>query len=91
MIQTMRILVLIIMNQRRNLQGEEEKHPGSNPEQEVDMEDDLRTESQRISTSCHSMLIQVVIKILMEKIMRMWTQISPIHLMISRTQHHSLI
>jgi hypothetical protein len=91
MIQIMRILVQIIMNQRRNLQGEEEKHPGSNQEHEVDMEDDLRTESQRISISCHSMLIQVVIKILTKEIMRMWIQISPIHLMISRTQHHSMM
>jgi hypothetical protein len=66
---------MILIQESKNLQ-----------EQERNKEDVLRRETQRISTLCLNMLIQGVTKNQMMLIMRMWAQISLIHLRINRIQ-----
>jgi hypothetical protein len=83
--------VMIPIQQSKNLQEQEGKLPSKKEEQEKIKGDILRRETQRISTSCLNMLIQGATKKQMKEIMRMWTQISLIHLKTSRTQHNSLI
>jgi hypothetical protein len=79
------------MNQIQNLQ-EEEEHLNSKEGQEATKEGILRKENQRISTSCHNMLTQEVIrKNLMQVIMKIWIQINKTKLKISKTQCNSLM
>jgi hypothetical protein len=64
------ILIQQTRNQRKNLQGQEGRLPSSREQQEKDKGDILRRESQRIATSCLSMLIQGVTKKPIKEIMR---------------------
>jgi hypothetical protein len=77
---------MIPILENKNLQEQEGKLPSSKGEQERIKGDVLRRETQRISTLCLNMLTQEVIKNQMNLIMRMWIQISLIHLRINRIQ-----
>jgi hypothetical protein len=77
---------MIQILENKNLQEQEGKLPSSKGEQERIKGDVLRRETQRISTLCLNMLTQEVIKNQMNLIMRMWIQISLIHLRINRIQ-----
>jgi hypothetical protein len=80
---------MILILENKNLQEQEGKLPSSKGEQERIKGDVLRRETQRISTLCLNMLTQEVIKNQMNLIMRMWIQISLIHLRINRIQSSS--
>ncbi len=79
--------IMILIQESKNLQEQEGKLPSNKEEQERIKGDVIRRETQRISTLCLNMLIQEgVTKNQMMLIMRMWTQISLIHLRINRIQ-----
>jgi hypothetical protein len=83
---TIQIIIMILILESKNLQEQEGKLPSSKGEQERIKGDILMRETQRISTSFLNMLIQGVTKNQMKLMMRMWTQISLIHLRMNRIQ-----